>query len=333
LKIFSGNDCTTRTDFHVIVTDAVKNAIQLLNISNSSLNFQDRLAVMILFTKPFNDIKRSKLLKCSLRKLISNMMNTPLDIYVFNKREHVLNTPEWLQGIRQYVHIMNIHDESWKFPCNLQDHRLWIGYKKFELDYYLMGRWRLTFQMEFLRAMGYSYFLQYDDDTMLNSIIKMNIVNHFRNNQILFGASTYYGREQAMVVDNLAEMTKEWIIMTRFEPQGPLVKHIQSFHGISTFNSTTWDRMIYLGFFIILDVNHWFNNHYLQDYLKYILQSGKDITNRWQEQAVQNMIRLLFIPENKVWIARDAEIGHDRFSKIKFRKWCMLTGIVRNVTI
>ena len=89
-----------------------------------------------------------------------------------------------------------IPDSSWEVPCGLVDQGQWAARKHFDIgktleyihtyvhtylhtyihtyidtdrtDYFMMGRWRLTFSLDFARRMGYKYHLQFDDDAMLN---------------------------------------------------------------------------------------------------------------------------------------------------------------------
>ena len=59
-----------------------------------------------------------------------------------------------------------------------------------------------------------------------------------------------------------------------------------------------------------------------------IIIIGRDIEGRWQEQAVMNMIRLIFIPYKQLWVMNDIDIGHDRHTKSNFENWCIKSGIL-----
>jgi hypothetical protein len=73
---------------------------------------------------------------------------------------------------------------------------------------------------------------------------------------------------------------------------------------------------------VIISVDWWFSERQ-QNYLTTVLRSGRDVEGRWQEQAVQNMMRLLFIPKERLWIAYEVDIGHDRHHPANFQKWCV----------
>jgi len=71
---------------------------------------------------------------------------------------------------------MPILKETWQTPLYMTNESLWVARDSFNLDYYLVGRWRLTYGLDFATQMGYRYHLQLDDDTMVNSKLEENIV-------------------------------------------------------------------------------------------------------------------------------------------------------------
>jgi hypothetical protein len=74
-------------------------------------------------------------------------------------------------------------------------------------------------------------------------------------------------------------------------------------------------------------VDFWFQNE-VQDYLTTVFRSGRDVEGRWQEQAVINMMRLVFIPEDNLWVMNDVDIGHDRHNPKNFDNWCVKSGFI-----
>jgi hypothetical protein len=51
-------------------------------------------------------------------------------------------------------------------------------------------------------------------------------------------------------------------------------------------------------------------------------------TDASQEQAVMNIMRLVFIPEPNLWIMKDVDIGHDRHNRKHFVAWCVNSGVM-----
>ena len=84
------------------------------------------------------------------------------------------------------------------------------------------------------------------------------------------------------------------------EPLGPLFDYLFSgtIDGMTTLG---WDRQIHPGNFVILNLEFWFST-IVQDFVEQVLRSGADIDQRWTEQAVVNMIRLLFVPTSNTFV-------------------------------
>ena len=74
------------------------------------------------------------------------------------------------------VYTMEIQREAW-FVSSLANDTSWVGRDAFDLDYYLTGRWRLTFSLDFAHQMGYKYHLQLNDDTIINNKIGYNFID------------------------------------------------------------------------------------------------------------------------------------------------------------
>ena len=122
------------------------------------------LAVMILYTYGLN-MHNSRQLNCALKLLHDNLgYKTPLHIYLWLGDYYYHNTtlPYWLTKMRNII-VMQIDPSSWQVPDFLGPQDLWIPTPPdpyTSTNYYLMGRWRLTFQFEFIKSMNYRYFLQ-----------------------------------------------------------------------------------------------------------------------------------------------------------------------------
>eukprot|EP01039_Chlorochromonas_danica_P000673 gene670-728_t len=306
------------------------------NITSHNVNvpIKDRLAIMILFSRGFSQSSNGRLewLHCTLLKLQKYLQaNTPADIYIWtlNTTSSIPVIPNWLTPEAfPRVNIITIPTEVWRIPCELKDDSQWVVRKHFDIDYYLMGRWRLAFSLDFAREMGYSYHLQFDDDAILNAPIPYNIVQRFRENNYDMGVFSDHIGEVAHVVAGLCELTYFWLRVSRYQPAGALLKHVRP-PTLAGLAEGGWDRMYHPGYFIIFSVEFWFRD-LVQDYLTTILRSGKDIEGRWQEQSVMNMMRLLFIPEDKLWIMQEVDIGHDRHKRGNFHAWCVKTGFLPN---
>lgn len=300
----------------------------------SRVPIHDRLLVMILFSKGFVKSKemegRLEYLRCALRKLQTGLMpKTTLDIFIWtlNTTEIVPNIPGWLNSVDfPRVNVIEIEQETWRVPCGLIDDSKWALRHQFDLDYYLMGRWRLSFSPDFARKMGYSYYLQFDDDAMFNGNLGFDVVKHFRKKHLLMGVYPATVVEVPQVTLGLAELTRFWLTLREHKPKGSLFDHVDP-HDMNGITSHGWDHTIYAGYFTIISLDFWFQSE-VQDYLTTVFRSGKDVEARWQEQAVMNIMRLVFIPEKQLWIMREVEIGHDRHHRESFEAWCIKTGLV-----
>ena len=90
---------------------------------------------------------------------------------------------------------------------------------------------RLTFSLDFAKAMGYSYHLQFDDDAMLNSALAYNVVDKLKERNYLMV------RELVASIDYhvLRASTVTWCrITTRHPPTCCTVGSVQRPHRGST---------------------------------------------------------------------------------------------------
>ena len=299
---------------------------------------QNRLAVMMLFGQGFlssSSLDRIPYLQCALKKLYKNMLpKTPIDVFIWVPEASIGHVPSWLKNATEYPRtvVMPIVNTTWMVPCGLHDDSLWPLRKHFNVEYHIMGRWRLTFAYDFVRVMGYQYYLQYDDDACLNSFLDFNIVTKFQNSSYKMGVFSDHIGEVAHVALGIAELTRYWMTINKYLPQGTLFNHLtpKNIDGLfsNPGNFGGWDRYYHPGYFLITSIDFWFGD-LVQDYLTTILKSGRDVEGRWQEQLVQNMIRLVFIPPGKLWIMNEVDIGHDRHKRLNFENWCIKDGTMK----
>lgn len=280
---------------HFHNTHAVDSSVRYAHANllhhETKVAIEDRLPVMMLFSQGFQNPSRIEFLKCSLKKLQINMMaTTTIDVYIWVPLESMSNIPLWLNSTSYpRVIVMPIPKESWRVPCGLVDDSQWAVRKNFDIDYYLMGRWRLTFSLDFARSMGYKYHLQYDDDAMLNSPLKSNLVERMKISGYDMAVFSDVLGDNSNVLSGLPELTKYWLYIRNFTPRGTLLSHVKGkdLNGLTT---DGWDRMYHPGYFLIIGVDFWFDS-LVQDYLTTVLRSGRDVEGRWQEQGVMNMMR------------------------------------------
>lgn len=314
------------------VRSAAEQARGLLKQWDSSVPIKDRLPVMILFSRGFTrtDSSRLEWLRCALLKLQKHLLSTtPADIYVWtlNTTTSTPIIPSWLTpSAFPRVNVITIPEESWRIPCGLYHDSKWVVRKHFDIDYYLMGRWRLAFSLDFAKEMGYEYHLQFDDDAMLNANIPYNMISKFREKNTDVGFFSDFIGEVPHVVQGLTDLTYFWLKVSRYTPEGPILKHLRP-PALSSLTTDGWDRMYHPGYFLAFSLSFYFRDD-VQDYLTTILRSGKDIEGRWQEQSVMNMMGLLFVPEARTWVMQEVGIGHDRHRRGNFENWCVKTGLI-----
>jgi len=235
--------------------------------------------------------------------------------------------PSWIQNKTAYpvTYVLPIVNSTWLVPCGLRDDSQWPLRKHFNVEYHVMGRWRLTFSFDFVKAMGYKYYLQFDDDAMLNNYLDFNIVERFTNSSLMMGVFSDSIGEVAHVASGIAELTRYWLTISKYVPEGLIFEHVtpKSIEGLhsQTGSQRGWDRYYHPAYFFVVSIDFWYSS-LVQDYLATILKTGRDVEGRWLEQLVQNMIRLIFVPAHKLWVMNEVDIGHDRHKRQNFIAWC-----------
>jgi hypothetical protein len=273
-----------------------------------SLSFsanKDRLAVFVLFTYdlyPNGTHPRLPSLVCSLNALYANVGRAnSLDVYMWMSATELPRLPSWFRDTFPEVMVMPIDPASWVVPRQAGPPESWACYANStaSLNYHLMGRWRQTFAFDFVRAMGYEYMLQIDDDTFVLQPIDFNIVQDFRSRRIAFAHRDRVFVEKGVVTAGLPELVKYWMVTRNYlTPAGPLFENLNT-GNISGLGGEGWNRQIVSGNFMLFNVGFWFEPA-VQDFLQLVHSTGSDVTMRWQEQAVVNMVRLLFLPAQQV---------------------------------
>ncbi len=139
-----------------------------------------KLILQILFTEHIpnqpmellmrDESSRIRWLDCCLKKL--QEYSHFGDIVVWYLDNNLLKLSHNFGNIT----FLELPKYSWILPCNISDNSTWSGRHMFDIDYYIMGRWRLTFAFEFAKEMGYKYNMQYDDDSILLNPITYDIV-------------------------------------------------------------------------------------------------------------------------------------------------------------
>lgn len=211
----------TRGTNRAAVMDVIESDIPMLrHLLNSQLaesereNIHNVLAVMIIFAfrleMPINLQMHRRLayLHCALSKLFANVGRfTPIHVYLWVQESSIPYLPSWINEMFPEVIVVSIPPSSWMMPTDSGDREKW-NYGSYHDDYFLMGRWRLTFAMSFVKSMGYEYILQMDDDTFFMDEIAFNIVSHFRDRNLVWGLRNRKFMEIPFITEGFAELTR-----------------------------------------------------------------------------------------------------------------------------
>ena len=273
-------------------------------MTESAPLLSNRLAVMIIFsldlTMPLTEHshRRVSYLHCSVSLLKKNMGTfTPLDVYIWIRPSQTIH-PVLMQLVGTY--IMNIQLSSWKAEGTTFNSN-WNMADIFKEDFYLMDRWRNTFQFDFVRELGYEYFVQMDDDTFITDLIDVNLVKHMKEHQIYLASRNSFQMEPVELIQGLPEFVRYWMLTRNMsEPIGDLFNQLTppNMVGLTT---QGWSRVSLVACFAIFDVNYWFQD-IIQDFVRLMLRTGSDVEQRWLEQSLQNMAVRLFYPVSSVML-------------------------------
>jgi hypothetical protein len=212
-------DYIKRTKNASLNSECVRQAQQWLNPGHDTTN---RLAVLILFSyslvNPLTEFncRRLSYLHCALTDLYVNLgQTTKLDVYLFVDTSETSVLPAWVTSSFPMLIVLPISTESWQLPDDIKPPQQWKFYPDYSIDYRLQGRWRLQFVPWFVRAMGYSYWLQMDDDTFIVETYPRDIVDQFRRQGSLMGVRRRHYQEGIQVVNGLAELTRYVLCVCR----------------------------------------------------------------------------------------------------------------------
>ena len=166
-----------------------------------------------------------------------------------------------------------------------------------------MGAWRLGFSFAFVRARGYAYLLQMDDDTFVHAPVADNLVALMRDNGYLIANRLHALNETREVTAGLPELAAYYLATRSLEPAGPLFAHRvpPDARGLHTLvpgapQPNGWDAQSLAGNFNIFDIAFWFSPP-VQDFVQLVWESRGCIEQRWNELGPQSMIRHLFVPD------------------------------------
>lgn len=148
------------------------------------------------------------------------------------------------------------------------------------------------------RSMGYRYYLQADHDVQLSQHLPYNLLELMATNGHQMAGSSELVHDYQEVLDGLAELTRFWLQISKFTPVSSFYRHFNSNeNSFRNLDSENWDREISPGYFQVVDLRLWFSES-VQDFLRTVLRSGRDIEGRWSEQGVFNMVRQLFVEDS-----------------------------------
>ena len=166
----------------------------------------------------------------------------------------------------------------------------------------MQGHWRLTFQMEFARRLGYTYVLQVDDDSFFPEPVLVDILNTVRARNIDVAANIIKGDEPVRVTSGLPELTRFYLVTEQLEFPATLARHCNppSLEGLytSTSDDSTggWNREVLYGNFLLISVNLWYRVD-VQRFVQLVLRTGAHFRLRWIEQPVTAMIWQVFVKD------------------------------------
>ena len=327
--------CQTDLVHNISLDEAVRQGSKLVAYSgmvgdfhgheriSSPTPMNERLLVQIVFTEGFLvDMKglRQKWLRCCLAKIEKFLIpHSHADVFVWVP-EDKWSEPRWLHEFNN-VHIFKLNNQTFGVPCSLPDHQSWQGRSEFEIDYYLTGRWRLTFSLEFAKKMGYEYMLNIDDDMIITAPVQYNLYSRAKGDNLKLAVLEAAKSQDLQYIDGLVELTKQWLLKNNYPPKGEFFEQFGDHRkDVANLNVSAWNREYYAGYFTLISVDWWFDPQ-VQDYLQTVLHSGKDIKHRWLEQGVLNMMRLIFVPKEEFLTINDIPYIHTRNLK-EHRETC-----------
>ena len=258
---------------------------------------------------------------CLLKDLQEHLFpTTPTDVFVFSEENkpvrHTSDCP--INGSHgSNIFFMPVR-ELYVTPEAAGPPDTWTA-SAFQVQYRMMGHWRLTFQYSFAHQLGYKFLWQLDHDSSLLGAVPFNLVDYATEKRLLVGAYevSYDTREMLW---GLAELTRYHIVAEHVEPE-TLYDHCEpaSLEGLYTvqhLNHTQahvggWDRSVLYGNCVLVNVSFWMEPH-VQKFVRFVVQTGAHFRFRWNEQGVVAMVWRMFVPEERFIELKDIEYKHGR---------------------
>ena len=266
-----------------------------------------RLAVMFLHTRPGEGNE----LREGIASVRAALARTSLSVYVFTRRGSSQHG-ELGEGVIE----VQLPAAAWTVPpwAN-QGGR---GFSEADVDYRLMGLWRLGFQFHFARALGHTMLLQVDEDVRVGREYEWNMVAEMQRNR--YGAASYCVDcyvEAEDINRGLAELARFYMVTRRLgQPVGPLWAHCAppNISGLTTEqwhwpDYRGWDRVNLAGHFNFFALDWWFSPP-VADFVDLCVRSGSPFEERWNELGVQTMLRLLLLEEERFWVIPNHAVKH-----------------------
>ena len=301
-------------------------------------------------------LKHTRLLNCSIQAFRHKAAQTPADFIVAVPLATLARDgppPFWLRAPDVKVVLIEdmprSPDGGWPNP------------------YIQMGSWRLFQQMPMLRALGYRYVLQSDDDGIMHGDPGGSMVD-LMEGRLMGGYNRVHGQEWYGIRGGGAELMAFFIHAYRYKPQGEvyahcsppglrgLYSHGNCGHGVATseltFNRSVspntdgfweatvsglaggWDGSQLSGHWNTFDLDFWFR----PDVARFIsLCSASKMVwrRRWNELMCQSMVAELFVPASAYRVFENPKniAGHYSFLA-PLPEFCdAYLGISRNAAV
>ena len=293
-------------------------------------SYSDRLAVVIIMKYPNATGTLLARLQCCIDYINIKLAATPHDIFIWTNLE--------LDNVYENSHVLSLHEDqlhttsdlyrenvTWTWFWRGSRNRTWMGDESWQLDYRLIGRWRMIYPFHLALELGYKYLLQSDIDVIITDDTLGDAVNTWLERNISIVAFGL-GRDIPSVVVGLAELARYWLVSRlscdlcdKSLPHGPLFEHCgpPNITGLFSpnwdpealqavgWNGVGWDGESVSGAIFAFSVDFWFRDD-VQDFVDLVLRNGGHIEHRWNEQATNGMIRHLFIPSERMHLLQNA---------------------------
>jgi hypothetical protein len=238
-------------------------------------------------------------LACSLYSVNTNIARySNIKMYVWT-RSNPREIPYWLSVYPNVTVLQKIPDTAWELNNVAQDKASWVYGEQTDASAYRTSRWRMTFGFDFARILGHRYVLYLDPQTVLTDAFGFDIVRAFDEHGRSFGYRNRILQEDMIVAAGLPELARFWMATRNVpNPIGPLLSQMNP-PNIEGLSSEGWNRHVFPASFLVVSVDFWFESA-VQDFLSLVLTTNADLTQRWMDRDVFNIIRLLFVPEERV---------------------------------